>query len=203
MIARSDLDRGNTGIAGKGVGVGEPRCPTGAPDEAHTKHRAYTVDVQQLGIVLVKCLGHLRSDISQGNVEATYVTYQVRCQALAGAFERWMSPLTTKKLQRGAHRSVKELAVDITPWVETWNQDPKPFVWHKTAEEILGFIAPLLQPDQSHHQYRHALTGQDTSSVLWIVASLCHNHLVARARGVLWHWQVRWEKLHAAWKGGS
>lgn len=51
--------------------------------------------------------------------------------------ERWFSALTTKKLQRAAHDSVTALAADIVDWVEHWNDDPKPFVWHKTADEIL------------------------------------------------------------------
>jgi len=55
--------------------------------------------------------------------------------------ERWFSALTTKKLQRSAHRSVKELAADIEAWVANWNEDPTPFVWHKTAEQILERIA--------------------------------------------------------------
>jgi transposase len=55
--------------------------------------------------------------------------------------ERWFSALTTKKLQRSAHRSVKELAADIKAWAEHWNEDPKPFVWHKTADEILDRLA--------------------------------------------------------------
>jgi transposase len=55
--------------------------------------------------------------------------------------ERWFSALTTKKLQRSAHRSAKELAVDIQAWVDTWNEDPKPFVWHKTAEQIFERLA--------------------------------------------------------------
>lgn len=55
--------------------------------------------------------------------------------------ERWFSALTTKKLQRSAHRNITELAADITAWVQTWNEDPKPFIWHRTAEEILGSIA--------------------------------------------------------------
>lgn len=55
--------------------------------------------------------------------------------------ERWFSALTTKKLQRSAHDSVTELAADITAWVETWNEDPKPFVWTKTADEILERLA--------------------------------------------------------------
>jgi transposase len=55
--------------------------------------------------------------------------------------ERWFSALTTKKLQRSAHRNVKELAADITTWVDTWNQNPRPFVWTKTAEDILERLA--------------------------------------------------------------
>ena len=55
--------------------------------------------------------------------------------------ERWFSALTTKKLKRSAHRTVKALAADIREWVETWNQNPTPFVWHKTAEQILERLA--------------------------------------------------------------
>lgn len=55
--------------------------------------------------------------------------------------ERWFSALTTKKLQRSAHDSVKALAADILDWVNTWNDDPKPFIWHKTADEILQRLA--------------------------------------------------------------
>jgi len=51
--------------------------------------------------------------------------------------ERWFSALTTKKLQRSVHGSVDALAKDIQEWVDVWNEDPKPFVWHKTADEIL------------------------------------------------------------------
>ena len=63
--------------------------------------------------------------------------------------ERWFSALTTKKLQRSAHRSAKELAADIKAWVNAWNEDPKPFVWHKSAEQILerlaGYCAAIRQ----------------------------------------------------------
>ena len=55
--------------------------------------------------------------------------------------ERWFSALTTKKLQRSAHRSEKELAADIRAWVHAWNENPTPFVWHKTAEQILERLA--------------------------------------------------------------
>jgi transposase len=55
--------------------------------------------------------------------------------------ERWFGELTTKKLRRGAHRSVRELNTDIRDWIETWNQDPRPYVWTKTADQILESIA--------------------------------------------------------------
>jgi transposase len=55
--------------------------------------------------------------------------------------ERWFAELTTKLLRRGTHRSVRHLNADIRAWIETWNDDPKPFVWTKTADEILESIA--------------------------------------------------------------
>ena len=55
--------------------------------------------------------------------------------------ERWFAELTTKKLRRGSHRSVRELNNDIRDWIETWNDNPRPFVWTKTADEILDSIA--------------------------------------------------------------
>jgi transposase len=55
--------------------------------------------------------------------------------------ERWFAELTTKLLQRGAHRSVRALNNDIRRWIETWNEDPRPFLWTKPADEILESIA--------------------------------------------------------------
>jgi transposase len=55
--------------------------------------------------------------------------------------ERWFAELTTKKLRRGAHRSVRQLNTDIRAWIDTWNQNPRPFVWTKTADQILDSIA--------------------------------------------------------------
>ena len=54
--------------------------------------------------------------------------------------ERWFGELTTKKLQRGTHRSVRELNKDIRDWIGTWNDDPRPYVWTKTADQILESI---------------------------------------------------------------
>jgi transposase len=54
--------------------------------------------------------------------------------------ERWFAELTTKLLQRGAHRSTTALNRDIRAWIQTWNDDPRPFVWTKPAEAILDSI---------------------------------------------------------------
>jgi transposase len=55
--------------------------------------------------------------------------------------ERWFAELTTKWLRRGTHRSTRELEHAITTWIEHWNENPQPFVWHKTADEILDTLA--------------------------------------------------------------
>ena len=55
--------------------------------------------------------------------------------------ERWFGELTERKLRRGAHRPVRELNKDIRAWIETWNENPKPYVWTKTAEQILETLA--------------------------------------------------------------
>jgi transposase len=59
--------------------------------------------------------------------------------------ERFIAELTTRKLRRSAHRSVAELEADLTAWIQAWNDDPKPFVWTKTADQILENLAGYLQ----------------------------------------------------------
>jgi transposase len=55
--------------------------------------------------------------------------------------ERWFAFLTDQLLRRGVHTSVAALEKDIREWIKTWNEDPRPFVWRKTAEEILDSLA--------------------------------------------------------------
>jgi len=62
--------------------------------------------------------------------------------------ERWFAELTNKWLRRGTHRSTKELEAAISSWIDTWNENPKPFIWHKTAEEIFESLAAYLAPLQ-------------------------------------------------------
>ena len=52
--------------------------------------------------------------------------------------ERWFSALSTKKLRRGAHRSVRELTGAIQEFIDVHNETGKPYVWVKTADEILA-----------------------------------------------------------------
>jgi transposase len=58
--------------------------------------------------------------------------------------ERWFGLLTDKKLRRTAHQSLRALENDLRDWIDTWNEDPKPFTWTKTADEILDRLASYL-----------------------------------------------------------
>ncbi len=59
--------------------------------------------------------------------------------------ERWFGLLTDKRLRRGTHTNVPALEKDIRDWITTWNENPKPFAWNKTADEILDRLATYLQ----------------------------------------------------------
>ena len=58
--------------------------------------------------------------------------------------ERWFGYLTNQKIRRGVHKSVQALEADIRQWIEHWNEDPKPFAWVKTADEILNSLAEYM-----------------------------------------------------------
>jgi len=54
--------------------------------------------------------------------------------------EGWFNLLTERRLRRGTFNSVSQLIDAIETWVEHWNDDPKPFIWKKPAEEILAKV---------------------------------------------------------------
>jgi len=58
--------------------------------------------------------------------------------------ERWFALLTDKLIRRGVHTSVQALENDIKAWIATWNDNPRPFTWTKTADEILNSLAGYL-----------------------------------------------------------
>jgi len=55
--------------------------------------------------------------------------------------ERWFGLLAEQKIKRGAHKSVQALEKDVRAWIADWNTHPRPFLWTKTAEEILESLA--------------------------------------------------------------
>ena len=57
--------------------------------------------------------------------------------------ERFFREITDRRIRRGVFRSVRELTKAIYDYLEHYNEKPKPFVWTKTAEQILGKLAPL------------------------------------------------------------
>ena len=59
--------------------------------------------------------------------------------------ERWFAKLTMKQIRRGAFRSVPQLKAAIQEFIEAHQVNPKPFVWTKSADEILASIARFAQ----------------------------------------------------------
>jgi len=55
--------------------------------------------------------------------------------------ERWLGLLTQRQIKRGAHTSVAALKAAIEEFLAAHNASPKPFVWTKSADDILGKIA--------------------------------------------------------------
>ena len=65
--------------------------------------------------------------------------------------ERWFAELTNKRIRRGVFRSVKELETAIREYIEVHNEAPKPFVWTKTADQILDSIARYARRTLTSH----------------------------------------------------
>jgi transposase len=59
--------------------------------------------------------------------------------------ERWFALLTEKQLRRGVHRSTRELETAIREYLDVTNKHPKPFIWSKTADQILDSLARFCQ----------------------------------------------------------
>ena len=66
--------------------------------------------------------------------------------------ERWFAELTNKQIRRGVHRSIRELETAIREFLDVHNENPKPFVWTKTADQILASIARFAQRTLTVHQ---------------------------------------------------
>jgi hypothetical protein len=51
--------------------------------------------------------------------------------------ERFFRDITVERLRRGVFTSVPELATAIDEYIEHHNTNPKPFIWTKSARDIL------------------------------------------------------------------
>jgi transposase len=65
--------------------------------------------------------------------------------------ECWFAELTNKRIRRGVFRSVKELESAIREYIDVHNEDPTPFVWTRTADQILASIARYAQRTTAAH----------------------------------------------------
>jgi len=77
--------------------------------------------------------------------------------------ERWFGLLTDKLIRRGVHTSVQALEHDIRDWITTWNENPRPFTWTKTADEILSSLADYLAKLGSGQPENLASLASETS----------------------------------------
>lgn len=66
--------------------------------------------------------------------------------------ERWFAEITNKRIRRGIFRSVRELESAIRQYIDVHNEAPKPFVWTRTADQILASIARFAQRTEATRQ---------------------------------------------------
>ncbi len=74
-----------------------------------------------------------------------HVHYTPTYSSWINQVERFFAYITADLLQRSDHRSVHALEADIRAWIAAWNENPSPFLWTKTADQILEKLGRLLQ----------------------------------------------------------
>ena len=74
-----------------------------------------------------------------------HVHYTPTYSSWINQVERWFGMLSEKQIRRGTHRSTAELEAAIRLYLATHNENPKPFVWIKTADQILASIRRFCQ----------------------------------------------------------
>ncbi len=99
--------------------------------------------------------------------------------------ERWFAELTDKQIRRGSHRSTRALEDAIRLYLANHIADPKPFVWIKSADEIIDSIARFalrtsgtLDGCEAGHRLGRGLTADPA-------AIAAHHDVRAPARSVL------------------
>src|SRR5579864_7616246 len=81
---------------------------------------------------------------------------------LINLVERWFAEITNQRIRRGVFRSVKELEGAIREYIDVHNENPKPFVWTKTADQILASIVRFAQ--RTCPSPAHGLTSRITGT---------------------------------------
>ena len=74
-----------------------------------------------------------------------HVHYTPTYSSWLNLVERWFAWLSERKLKRASHRSTRELEHDIRAFLQHTNQHPKPFIWTKSADQILASIRRFCQ----------------------------------------------------------
>lgn len=68
--------------------------------------------------------------------------------------EDWFAELTRKQIQRGVHTCVRQIEADIRTFIELHNNNPKPFTWTKSADQIFCFCQMLLSQSSADFMWR-------------------------------------------------
>jgi transposase len=99
----------------------------------------------QIHVVLDNLSAHkapeIREWLAKPRQKRWHLHYTPTSSSWVNLVERWFKELTDKRLRRGAFSSVASLVAAIELWATHWNKDPKPFIWHKTAEEIIEKVS--------------------------------------------------------------
>ena len=99
-----------------------------------------------------------------------HVHYTPTSASWLNLVERWFKELTDKRLRRGSFTSVNELIDAINTWTNHWNQDPKPFIWHRTAQEIITKVQRGRCEPHPDHQIRDSPLVVTTCDGLTVAA---------------------------------
>ena len=99
----------------------------------------------QIHVVLDNLSAHkapaIRDWLAEPRQKRWHLHFTPTSSSWVNLVERWFKELTDKRLRRGAFSSVSALVAAIELWAAHWNKDPKPFIWHKTAEEIIEKVS--------------------------------------------------------------
>lgn len=85
--------------------------------------------------------------------------------------EQWFGELTTKLLRRGTHHTVRALNSDMRAWIQGWNENPRPYVWSKPAEQILESIVKTANESTKQDTRRGSVGGVQTAMPLGFVTA--------------------------------